>query len=560
MAALSDIIVSLSSPEHASLFRTCYEKLVKHKGYAPDIPSPNQRQMRMIASRNPQIVDLYNELAARHAETDTDGEEKRPSGTCCRFGSPDIVLFSNLPNKKLFTFTLCKSGLGGCTMGSTLCPTNELSISLTTTPHLIAPLWRFFTSLRSGLVLLIRKMVSTRQQAAPRASTASTAYSPAPTSPIATPISTPRQGTPRSETATMQYLRTYVKSYVEPSTYNEYHKLIERLERVGPKQPKVRVELHRKLQNMCHDDNDLLELNNEVAKAHNEGLAGMHARYLLPVFETMEDEEGNQLHAQDETKERVAEPGQIHRVDGHITLPTSDQLSHASENRQDVRKENDALRNLAEQPHIVRSESNIMQLAMRNEDVRSNGEDVERLDAPIDDETQMRLDSISLIRTATDKPPSEGSITTPRNESPSGNKCGTMAMTNRESGSFVELGSRGRQTSMVAPRRILRALSSERLPKTQSAASYLAWLDQRGTRWPETPPFSAECVAISDRIKRPATKVIDEVQLHWLLETDGKRGDWHKAHRLEILGDDPRFHNEAGNPQNAWLNKTDSVF
>ena len=79
------------------------------------------------------------------------------------------------------------------------------------------------------------------------------------------------------------------------------------------------------------------------------------------------------------------------------------------------------------------------------------------------------------------------------------------------------------------------------LPSAQSAASYLAWLRQRDTRWPTVWPNFPECVAIGKKLGKPTSKVFEEILYHWLLETDGRRGEWHKEHRLEVLGEDPLF-------------------
>jgi hypothetical protein len=88
---------------------------------------------------------------------------------------------------------------------------------------------------------------------------------------------------------------------------------------------------------------------------------------------------------------------------------------------------------------------------------------------------------------------------------------------------------------------ILPTTERDRLPSNTSAMSYLAWLQQRKVRFPKVHPHYAECIALGNRFGRAPRLVYDEVLFHWGLETDSKFGEWHRKHRLEILGEDPLF-------------------
>jgi hypothetical protein len=74
-----------------------------------------------------------------------------------------------------------------------------------------------------------------------------------------------------------------------------------------------------------------------------------------------------------------------------------------------------------------------------------------------------------------------------------------------------------------------------------SARCYLAWLHNRRKRFPTVPPNSSECAGLATKLELPKWKVYDEVLRHYLLETDSRRGQWHKERRLELLGEDPVF-------------------
>jgi hypothetical protein len=88
---------------------------------------------------------------------------------------------------------------------------------------------------------------------------------------------------------------------------------------------------------------------------------------------------------------------------------------------------------------------------------------------------------------------------------------------------------------------ILPTTERDRLPSNTSAISYLAWLQQRKVRFPKVHPHYAECIAPGKRFGRAPRLVYDEVLFHWGLETDSRFGEWHREHRLEILGEDPLF-------------------
>jgi hypothetical protein len=88
---------------------------------------------------------------------------------------------------------------------------------------------------------------------------------------------------------------------------------------------------------------------------------------------------------------------------------------------------------------------------------------------------------------------------------------------------------------------ILHTTERDRLPSKTSALSYLAWLQQRKVRFPRVHPHCAEFIALGKRSGRAPRLVYDEVLFHWGLETDSEFGEWHREHRLDILGEDPLF-------------------
>jgi hypothetical protein len=214
----------------------------------------------------------------------------------------------------------------------------------------------------------------------------------------------------------MQHLDTYMKPFVDPDIYAAYHPMIGKLETRGPKEAKLRKELHARLKKLVWDDGDIREMHNECAKVHNKRFEGKHARYLLPIF--------------GEEEEKVDEAAGQDTVMSGVEMGEEEGASTADKVAQAVEEINEMI---------------------------------------------------------------------------------VLPTTERD--------------HVSAP----------------AALSYLAWLHQRGVRFPDAYPRFAECIALGKQFGRIPRLVYDEVLFHWGLETDSKFGKWYRENRLEVLGDDPIF-------------------
>jgi hypothetical protein len=74
--------------------------------------------------------------------------------------------------------------------------------------------------------------------------------------------------------------------------------------------------------------------------------------------------------------------------------------------------------------------------------------------------------------------------------------------------------------------------------------AFLYWLDLRNTADPRGAPFWQEARLIARDLDRRAPDVFREISNHWNLE-QGAGGSRHRANRIKLLGEDPRY---AGQP------------
>ncbi|KAH9882190.1 hypothetical protein J1614_001362 [Plenodomus biglobosus] len=356
-------------------------------------------------------------------------------------------------------------------------------------------------------------MVGGHQTTGSCQSTKSTDYPLAPTSRAATPNEAASRGSPRAETATMQYLRTYIQPFIDPATYAKYHNIIERLERAGPKVPVIRKKMQNELKDLLKEvkDDDLVELHNEAAKAHNEGLAGKHRRFRLPMIEKKGGETGNEmdvLYGEEEGKTKLM----AHRTSPVNAHAAKDEESYSSDSSGFLETGTDTDLIVPGQLNQTGGNKSIEQLATHEERLPFTTKDVNMTETDTaDGPTYVTAKRSKIVVLKLNLP----STLTPK-QLPNTTKAGPSE-------------------GYAIPSKVT----------AQSASSYLAWLALRKVRWPKVPPFYGECVTIGKKLHRPTPGVFDEVLYHWLLETNSQRGDWHKSQRLRILGEDPLLDEQA---------------
>ncbi|KAL6712274.1 hypothetical protein ACN47E_000151 [Coniothyrium glycines] len=397
--------------------------------------------------------------------------------------------------------------------------------------------------------------------------------------------SSPAPGAEDPQSETMTYLRDIIQPVIDAQTYNTYHDYILALERRGPKTPKLRTKYRVLLKELLSPDELLMVLHNEYAQAHNARHAGKHERYMFPVFKDKNAQDDSSVDQNFRETDQETE-GTI--VDCGTTAGTHVDAGSESESSDRAIVAEESTNNL---PVSLGQKHYLRDTAMSNESQtqQTNGRvsftppavpqdnsgagptpaaveqaslvDKEMTTVQSEDETLQQVFGSQVnspaadTHTARDRP--DGAIMSEITRKALGPTIKQRnfprtgwATPDHMYHYFRPTPEKPRPTNwtdLIGEKFV--ANTGKDSVSAQSGASYLAWLDQRQVRYPTAPPNYSECVALGVRLKRSPHVIYDQVFLHWNLETDSQRGLWYKEHRLEVLGEDPKFNAVA---KNLW--------
>jgi hypothetical protein len=361
------------------------------------------------------------------------------------------------------------------------------------------------------------------------------------------------ENTPRGSSLQSQVfegLEKRLEAILSPNKYQSWEKLISNLVRRGPKEPSVRIRHSAALRDLLGDHPEAIDLHNRFAESYNKKFVGKHERFHLPVLERLGSVKGGlddgigAASVQQRSKELDAR--NFMRVDA---------LAMQLDGAMDIEMGSDP------QPAGECEISKLTRDKMQLSESRDEENDTDQVDIEMQD-------SQSELKGTTPNQVSSGSVVIqPAPENIAGLE--TSGVPNAAQAEIrMEIREQQQGTSMsdknTYPTRDLPLVAIEGyrvaaidptapVAKKDTAQSYLAWLNQRQTRFPIAAPNYSECVSIAGKLERPPGYVYDEILHHWGFETDSRWGEWYRQNRSMVLGEDPRFDDETMGKWEAWL-------
>jgi hypothetical protein len=341
--------------------------------------------------------------------------------------------------------------------------------------------------------------------------------------------STPLRAFPKKKVSprppALESLENIFKAQASPATYAVYEDIISVLVRRGSREPGIRFKFQPALRDFLVQNTNYVQTHNKFARSYNKAFDGKHERFLLPVYPELELKKTSVESTEkgkEETQMNEAKNGgsmQIAQKDDKMSAPALENLG-PSPNVLVFRQVNGASIVAANKPTV-------------NTQLHSPAPFGKSTTAPAQKQPRNRTVRPALL--AKDIP------TPPNDDSDSEDKMGEVASEHTHQGHIAA------PQAASTPARVHSTPAPAPAPaKTEPIAAltarcFLAWLRSRGKRFPTVPPNTSECAGLGLKLGVPKWRVYDVVLRHYLLETDSRRGQWHKEHRMQFLGEDPVF-------------------